>query len=214
MKVYLKSDVRTKGQLIHNGMTFDLGLPRNRSNDNEYVHRYIQNLDKEFNLVMLTERFDESLVMLKRDLCWELEDVVYFKLLERKEKRKELPQDLFNSVAEWNQADVLLYSYFSRKFHQRLQKEGQDFHDEVMKLKQMNEELMARCLTGTYHRSAFHTRVKVQAYHVNQALKGAERTNCCRMVRDEVSYIKYHRVKQSHRLRNNTRRLDHWNKHC
>lgn len=36
------------------------------------------------------EYFDESLVLLKRELCWDLDDVVYFKLNQRSLEYKQL----------------------------------------------------------------------------------------------------------------------------
>ena len=214
-EVYLKRYLKkkgTEGRLIKNGMVFDLGLPFERTNDMDFVHEYIKRLEKEFDLVLIAENFDESLVMLKRDLCWSLEDITYFKLLERKDEPKELPHDIFKSVLEWNQGDVLLYSYFSRKLNERLKKEGPDFHKEVEKLQQMNKHLKERCLLGTYHKRAFKTNVQVQEYKVNANLKGNERKDCCRMIRDEVNYIKYHRVKQNFKLKNRKRLLDNFDK--
>ncbi len=36
-----------------------------------------ENLDKLFSFVVVTDYFDESLVMLKRKLCWDLKDIIY-----------------------------------------------------------------------------------------------------------------------------------------
>lgn len=210
LKRYLKKE--PAGWLIRNGMASDLGLQSDRQNDEEFVQQYVQRLEKEFDLVLIAENFDESLVMLKRDLCWSLEDVAYFQFLKRHDRTDDMPSDIFNNVLNWNRADVLLYSYFSRKFHERLLREGDDFHEEVEKLRQMNEDLTDRCLSETFHNRAFKTRVQVQNYRVNSNLKDEERRNCCRMVRDEVSYIKYHRVKQDRRLQNKTRWLEHFNR--
>ena len=40
-------------------------------------------------MVLIMEYFDESLVLLKRELCWELDDVVYFKLNQRSKEYKQ-----------------------------------------------------------------------------------------------------------------------------
>ncbi len=46
-----------------------------------------ENLDKLFSFVVVTDYFDESLVMLKRKLCWDLKDIIYIpKNVNRKKK--------------------------------------------------------------------------------------------------------------------------------
>ena len=37
-------------------------------------------LNHDFALVLITEHYDESLIMLRRQLCWEPEDIVYMSL--------------------------------------------------------------------------------------------------------------------------------------
>ena len=45
-------------------------------------------LDREFDLVMIMDYFDESVVLLKRLVCWELDDILYFKSNERQDKER------------------------------------------------------------------------------------------------------------------------------
>ena len=47
--------------------------------------------ESEFDLVLLAERFDESLVVMKDLLCWDIEDIMYLKV--RKQVQKYLHQD-------------------------------------------------------------------------------------------------------------------------
>ncbi len=45
------------------------------------LDRFIkEDLDSLFELVLVKEYFDESLVLLRRKLCWDLEDIIYFPL--------------------------------------------------------------------------------------------------------------------------------------
>ena len=43
--------------------------------DDKAVDTKIQELDKQFDFVLIAEFFDESLVILTKILCWELEEV-------------------------------------------------------------------------------------------------------------------------------------------
>lgn len=53
------------------------------------IKKHIDDLAEKMNLVLIMEYFDESLVLLKRELCWDLDDVVYFKLNQRSQEYKE-----------------------------------------------------------------------------------------------------------------------------
>ena len=51
--------------------------------DQEKVDTKIEELDAQFDFVILAEFFDEGLVILARLLCWELEDVSQEKRLKK-----------------------------------------------------------------------------------------------------------------------------------
>ena len=47
----------------------------------ESLRKIIEFYEKEFDLVLLAERFDESLIVMKNLLCWDLEDITYLKVI-------------------------------------------------------------------------------------------------------------------------------------
>ena len=53
------------------------------------IKKHIDELAEKIDLVLIMEYFDESLVLLKRELCWDLDDVVYFKLNQRSHEYKQ-----------------------------------------------------------------------------------------------------------------------------
>ena len=55
---------------------WDLGLPSSDMESPEAVSAKVQELDGEFDFVMLAEYFDESLVILAKMLCWDLKEVI------------------------------------------------------------------------------------------------------------------------------------------
>ena len=56
-------------------------VPKSIENDPEKTLFFIKSvLDKFFKLVLIREYFDESLVLLKRRLCWDLKDTIYYPL--------------------------------------------------------------------------------------------------------------------------------------
>jgi hypothetical protein len=61
-------------------MLWDLGMDVKLQEDQSELRKEIDYLDNQFDLVMIAERFDESLIVLKEKLCWDLEDVIYLKV--------------------------------------------------------------------------------------------------------------------------------------
>ncbi|XP_070581522.1 galactosylceramide sulfotransferase-like [Ptychodera flava] len=67
-------------QRIKNPMLYDLGLEANKMHDMSHIEKKIATLGDIFDLVLISEYFDESLILLKELMCWDLDDIVYFKL--------------------------------------------------------------------------------------------------------------------------------------
>ena len=61
-------------------MAFDLGF-NNTDPTPEYTDYAIQKMDKRFDLVMITDRFEESIVLMRDLLCMSEDDVIYLGLL-------------------------------------------------------------------------------------------------------------------------------------
>ncbi|EDO27378.1 predicted protein [Nematostella vectensis] len=72
------------------GKFFDLGLMHKYFSDDHVINSTMAELSKALDLVLISEYFDESLVLLTRLLCWELDDVVYFRLRNRANDYREL----------------------------------------------------------------------------------------------------------------------------
>ena len=70
---------RPKSIIDKNQLLWDLGLPTEEMEDRESVQRKIAQLDSQFDLVMITERFEESLILLKDLLCWKPSEIAYLK---------------------------------------------------------------------------------------------------------------------------------------
>jgi galactosylceramide sulfotransferase len=71
----------------NNRMSCEFGLEQKHVRNTTFIHEYIQKLDLEFGLVLIIEYFDESVVLLRRGLCWNAKDVIYIELNANKAKR-------------------------------------------------------------------------------------------------------------------------------
>ena len=59
-----------------------------RDHEEEYVNSAIHEMEENFTLILLTDFFDESLIMMKHLLCWDWDDIVYIKFKMRTDDSK------------------------------------------------------------------------------------------------------------------------------
>lgn len=122
-----------------NHMFFDIGYDVNRAEDDEYVNQAIQTMDNQFAFILLTDFFDESLILMKHILCWDWDDIVYIKFKMRIEEAKaEVNPELSDRILKWNHADHQLYDYFNTTFWQKVELFGREKMD--LELEAFREE--------------------------------------------------------------------------
>jgi hypothetical protein len=110
-------------------------------NCNESIFRLAcQNIAERFILVGLTERFDESLLMLSHKLGWE--KVRYVPKLKNRAKPNltALPQHLLSKIEQLNYWDRKLYEYASKLFENNIKALGPDFKDKISQFSQSNKK--------------------------------------------------------------------------
>ena len=127
-------------------LLWDLGMPTKSLEDVEKVTKKIKDLDQEFDLVMIVEKFDESLIALQEDICWPTEDLTSLKLNERIEgKKTKMTDETRKIMRKWLWADYLLYDHFREKFDERVKKID-DLSSKLAALKKANQEVRDRCV--------------------------------------------------------------------
>lgn len=190
--------------LVRNPMLFDLGLDFRYFQNLTAVERYLEFLDTEFDLVMILEHFDESLLLLKRLLCWEFKDIFYFKLNERqdKQKRKFISQEVREDIKSWNKADFMLYKHFNRTFWRKIKAQGPSFQKELKIFKRKNEVLTRVCLQKGNFLDEAYTGVYVKGYSLKKNVSKRKRILCQSMMKNELSYVKYFRERMNKQVRN------------
>ncbi|KAK3577752.1 hypothetical protein CHS0354_015790 [Potamilus streckersoni] len=131
---------------VHNRMSFDFGLKRGSFYNETEIERLLKTLDEDFSLIMLMEYFDESLVLMKRILCWETKDIIYVPLnsVQRGAFFVLKPEDIKN-LKKWNYADYKLYEHFQKVFWDKVHAEGSDFFLEVQEYKLILKQVEIYC---------------------------------------------------------------------
>ena len=185
-------------RLVRNPNSFDLGLAYKFHQNVGAIKKYITFLEKEFDLIMITDYFDESVVLLKRLLCWELEDILYFKSNERQDKERavDLSEEVKENIKRWNAADQLLFDYFNQTFWQKIEREGKDFYDDLAAFRQKREQISRLCLTNGTSIQLQYANKYVKAASLKRNLDAQTREYCERMTRSENSYLAYLRSKR------------------
>ena len=117
-----------------------LGLEKSDQENETAINYHIDNLN--FDLVILPEHFDEGMVLLKRKLCWDLEDILYVKLRDMSKKENSHPSEannvknqtakqedlrvekLHDFYKNWSRADYILYERMNQIFWQKYEQEA------------------------------------------------------------------------------------------
>lgn len=184
-----RMDSKLASCLLRNPMFFDLGLDFVYFQDMSAVWKYIQFLESEFTLVMIMEHFDESVVLLKRLLCWELEDVVYLKQNERQDKDKRIVSEkLKQNIRSWNQADGMLYQAFNKTLWKKIAAEGPEFYEDLARFRKLQKEVFEKCVKSSALAKAYSGKY-VKGYKIRDDLPPMTKKYCSDMTKNELSFM-------------------------
>jgi hypothetical protein len=89
----------------------------------EIMERALQHLDRYFSVVGLSERFEESLALMKLRFGWQLKSYSAFNVTRSRPKRQDLPQASLDLIAERNRFDVALYKHATKLFKEAVKKQ-------------------------------------------------------------------------------------------
>ncbi|XP_070568176.1 galactosylceramide sulfotransferase-like [Ptychodera flava] len=131
-----------------NPQFFDLGLPLQQMDAPSDVTRALSRIEADFDLVLITEYLDESLLLLKKKFCWDMNDILYFKTNVLHANGTKLPENLVQKTKQWNSADVILYEHFNRTLWREIGKYGPTFERDLLDLRKRLEDLNNECIQG------------------------------------------------------------------
>ncbi|XP_032899225.1 galactosylceramide sulfotransferase [Amblyraja radiata] len=135
---------------LKNVLFFDFGYDNNLEFGDPRVEKYIKAIDERFQLVMLLEYFDESLILLKDVMCWNMDDILYFKLNIRKDSTiSRMNGELYEKATRWNRIDSMLYGYFNATFWRKVRQYGfERMQHDVEELRERNDHMQSICIDG------------------------------------------------------------------
>ncbi|KAL4240752.1 hypothetical protein ACF0H5_001543 [Mactra antiquata] len=173
------------------GVEPDIIIKRDLQAFDKYLHNV---LDKRFAVVILAELYDESLIMLKRKLGWELNDVLYV----TKNVRSVSKADRYNMSEvhkplhrEYAIFDYLLYEFFEQRLRRQIEEAGDGFHHEVGNFINVRKYVENFCHTTPKNIMA----VKVQKTDWNEEFE-ITRDDCDIMHKGEIQFTQMIRKEQ------------------
>ncbi|NXF97405.1 G3ST2 sulfotransferase, partial [Eubucco bourcierii] len=215
MKYYRWVDNK-KNMYARNIMWYDFGYDNNAGDSKRYVQAVLDEIEQNFHLILIAEYFDESMILLKRALCWDLDDVVYFKLNSRSQDTVQtLTPESEEQIKAWCSLDWQLYLHFNHTFWRTVEKTIglKDLEKEVNQLRMRQKELMQTCLSDQEAVEKDDIKDKaflpfqsgaanILGYNLKQDLDNRTLRTCQKMVMPELQYTSYlHTVQHPHKER-------------
>lgn len=108
-----------------------------------------ENIEKHFSAVGLTEQFDQSLFLFKRNFGW---SNLFYK---RENVGKNIsvkystPESSIQLIKEYNELDLELYSYVKDRFERNIQMQGESFSSEVEAFRKANNSIYGKSFAST-----------------------------------------------------------------
>ncbi|NXP76638.1 G3ST2 sulfotransferase, partial [Ramphastos sulfuratus] len=215
MKYYHWVDNK-KNMYARNIMWYDFGYDNNAGVSKRYVQAVLNEIEQNFHLILIAEYFDESMILLRHALCWDLDDVVYFKLNSRSQDTVQtLTPESEEQIKAWCSLDWQLYLHFNHTFWRTIEKTIglKDLEKEVNHLRMRQKELMQTCLSDQEAVGKDHIKNKaflpfqsgaanILGYNLKQDLDNRTLRTCQKMVMPELQYTSYlHTVQHPHKER-------------
>lgn len=188
---------------LKNLLFFDLGQDNNLEPDDARVEAAIRAIAERFQLVMLVEHFEESLILLKDALCWEMDDLLFFKLNARKGSTvSKLTPQLRAKALEWNGLDWKLYRHFNGTFWRKVDVYGRErMARDVAELRRRNAEMVNICIeggqavdAGSIEESSMQPwqpigEKNILGYNLKKNVDKKHRKLCHKMLTPEIQYL-------------------------
>ena len=111
------------------------------------VNEFLREIKSEFEHVLAAEHFDESLIVMRRKLCWEISDIFYFPLLVQNYhyKNRTLEQELVDKLTNWSRVDAMLHKTFNETLWKNIAQYGEDYWDELIFYRNQKQRIVQFC---------------------------------------------------------------------
>ena len=143
----------------NNRMAVEFGFPeklfpgQSQSESKSEINKYLQKIDAEFKFIIISERFAESMVLMKRLLNWSAKDVLYLDQNVAKSAtnpRKVVPEEAKSALRNFLNLDIALYKFAIDRFNKQVKAGGDDFQAEVAAFKVVRHDVKDFCSSNRF----------------------------------------------------------------
>ena len=131
-------------------MSVDLGFPGRLVSDVSYVPTFLASLNKTFDLMLIADHYDESMVLLRRTFNWTTKDVLYVKVNVLKQKKNTTSEpypELKKQFERFQAFDYAVYNHYLKVFQQTIADQGKDFQAELKHYLDVETQISQFCQT-------------------------------------------------------------------
>ncbi|XP_035691203.1 galactosylceramide sulfotransferase-like isoform X2 [Branchiostoma floridae] len=144
---------------VRNCMARDLGLAERDYDNHTAVEEFVRGIENDFKTMLILEYLPESLILLKRRMCWTLRDIIYTTGRHSRNVKytfkASITDKMKSTFYEHNYADVLLYTRFNESFHRQISQESADFQEEVNHFRRVISDVSKYCLSSKTRKGNF-----------------------------------------------------------
>jgi len=98
-----------------------------------------ENLNKHFSVIGCVEKYDETLILLKREFGWDWPFYTRENVTKKKVAREKIPGSTIDMIKEYNRLDIELYDYAAMLFEEKVRGQGKGFAEEVEQFRKLNK---------------------------------------------------------------------------
>ncbi|XP_078680170.1 galactose-3-O-sulfotransferase 2-like isoform X2 [Branchiostoma floridae x Branchiostoma belcheri] len=154
---------------IKNRQAFDLGFGMSWQMGDDRTTAHLKEVKKTIRVVLLAERFDESLVLLRRLMCWDMQDILYQpdnNIIETNRLANiTLHRKQQMTFQNWSSIDFALHTYSQKTFNETSQHMGPGFMKEVEYFRRLNSWVYFEACKGHLGRNFTHFGVEKSRWH-------------------------------------------------
>ncbi|KAL4217360.1 Galactose-3-O-sulfotransferase 3 [Mactra antiquata] len=179
-----------------NVMARDFGFPE--TTDESRITSYLQKLDSIFKLVIIVEYFEESLILMKHYLKWNLKDILFLSnnVYGKGGSVQDLSPSDIRVFRKRNSLDYSVYDFFYKKFWRLLESQSDVIYDEIFHFRSVLTLLQTFCSSSNLSNNST---LEITKSTWNDQFF-IYKNDCDLMKMDELEFIKILRQKQGSEL--------------
>ena len=112
----------------------------------EKINAFVKHIDSEMDFVMITDRMDESLIILKEYLGWNMTDIVYLNRMVSSKPKVSMSEETKARILKYHVIDTHIFDHFNASFERHLDRLGREkVASQVKEFKEMREAFENKC---------------------------------------------------------------------